>query len=196
MVREKAVPKKRAAAEPAESILGHSGQSAAADPQRTAEQPRPAKRHAADAQGESKETRRVKPRRSADEEMRLSNPKSKDAADEDAAGPKQLSFLANMEESDEVVVTDAADSQLAVPGREAVSSTQQPHESAAGQQERAEPRLKRSKAGEAAIRQITFHQNTHGLLIPRVPCQRLVKELVQREHSDKYRFHSQALVAL
>eukprot|EP00930_Biecheleria_cincta_P059875 TRINITY_DN4558_c0_g2_i1.p1 TRINITY_DN4558_c0_g2~~TRINITY_DN4558_c0_g2_i1.p1 ORF type:complete len:245 (-),score=57.27 TRINITY_DN4558_c0_g2_i1:686-1420(-) len=197
MVREKAAPKKRAAAEPGESILDQSRQGAAEDPQETAEQPRPARRSAANAQGEAKETRRAKPKKRAAEEMSPSNPNNNDAADEEAAGKKEQSFLASSEgESDEVVGTGAAASQLAVPGGEALLSAQQPRESAAGHRGGAEPRVKRTKAGEAAIRQIMYYQSTHGLLIPRVPFQRLVKEIVQKEHSDKYRFESQALAAL
>lgn len=40
------------------------------------------------------------------------------------------------------------------------------------------------------------YQNTHGLLVPKVAFQRLVKDIVHKNHSDKFRFESQALAAL
>jgi histone H3 len=51
------------------------------------------------------------------------------------------------------------------------------------------------KAGELALREIRRYQNSTDLLIPKLPFQRLVREITQRYRSD-YRFRSTTLQVL
>lgn len=54
----------------------------------------------------------------------------------------------------------------------------------------------RYRPGTVALREIRRYQRSTDLLIRKLPFQRLVREIVQQNHGNQYRFQSTALLAL
>lgn len=57
------------------------------------------------------------------------------------------------------------------------------------------PRGRRYRPGTVALREIRKYQQTHGLLLRRLPFQRLVREIAQ-DYKNELRFQATAMLAL